>query len=1152
MIRRYAGLVVIGIALGATPAAAQNVDSLIAARGNDQALKQCLDNSASVRAYRSDALWAKWAAARDPKAAAKFNCGMGASWQEVAPKACCVAFDRTRDWHELQMCGWRDYLPKSRAAYERAARECLAKAPAPPRQAQVPLTPPPLMPSAPPQQAQVPLTPPPPIPPAPPVQEALVPRGDAFGAEAAERLIKSVAGNPACARTLSPKSGKAAMVSDGAGGFRLRRGDSDQVLKPAGRRSGRALPLLTFPGLLDAGLRSMDIASSEHATIRGTINGGGDFVKAEQDPGYRRNACMVADSGKITMNQPGSTLHASADHTTIRGTINGGGDFIYDIDTWMRLSNTPPLIREIIAPDVVITLYGTALHVDVAKNGVVGVGVLDGRVEVQDTVSGTFRASGADTVMVAVPGRGVSTPIPMPAALADEARAYLAASGPQTAQAPPEIRLSDATPARGVKDGRPVGPGATFTPDVNPIYVWFRLEGVTAATKLRQVWHYLGAGADRTIGEGDFTAPAGAKWADVKFTLAEGKRWPLGEYRVEIFSGDRRLLAVPFRVSDEKAQPRIVEARPVRGVKDGMPVEPDATFKPEAEAVQVWFRITGVNVPTKLHAELNYIGRSGDHFLHEDDFEVQPGTDWGRFQFEKPVDFMWPVGEYRMDIAISGAAAASVPLRVVGVPRPTITASRTARDVRDGLPVGIADVFAPDSGPIYLWLRLGGHDKPFNLRSVWHYLGGGKDREFSTFELVVRENQDWAALDVELTKGKPWPLGEYRVDVFIDGKLVQSRRFQVAGAPALPKIAEAKPARGVKDGKPVDPGAVFAPDANPIYVWFRVESGKVEATLRAVWRYLGEGGDRVIGEGDLKLPPDATWGDFQYQLAAGKRWPVGDYRVEILMGDQQIASVPFRVEAAAPKLTVSDAQVARGVKDGKPVDPGAVFAPDASPLYVWFRVAGNTAPVKMRGEWHYLGGGGDRIIGKTEGELRVGATTANFRRTLAEGKTWLAGDYRVDVFADDALAASVRFRIEEGKPTAAAAPAAGAITLASVEALLRELGADPQRRTRQDGVPYFEFTMDGRKTALGLYGCTPGPCAQALLYSGFRTGKTTDAQAINEWNRKNRFLRAYIDDEGDPVVESDLVLTGAQAATLREWIAEWRRRVPQFLAHLKI
>ena len=1054
MMRRYAGLVAIGLALGAGSASAQqSVDAAIAARAGDAALKTCLDRSQAVADYRTATQ--SVSRARDPKTPGKFNCsGIGASWQEVAPKACCAAFERDKGrnvdaaWTALQVCGWQAKTAERRPAYEAAARQCLAQTAAKPatpsapqQQAQKPQTPapaapqqqaqrpqptppsaphraedrpftPPIFPSpAPsaPQRAEVPLTPPPPLaplappPPSPgggPAQPAQKP-GDAT-----ERYLRAIEDSlgiqPGLLVTAESVYGTAGYVMYLDEKNRPWVVDTFGIHKPMWdwfqqRVAGEQFVLLTderlkqelwrnlpegagniaFIWSQDYGIERLKAASKlgQRGPVQGTSPGGYYALRVHGSD----NAILSNRSLGAPTPPPGVNLviyyylwrralaFSSGDWTPtawdLARSINGGGDFI-ELRPAPRESSsglhaagrwTNPALAPIAMPAAAESgpsrgraslrielisgsadLQGFGGLVEVSGAGVSLIAVTHGTAIVRENATGTMKTAAAGSVVAVVPGTGVAAarmsenlrarvaarlnalpPIPPPGRPAADAersmRQQLAADMPA---------ITAVAPARGVKDGKPVEPGATFTPEVNPIYVWFRLEGVTAATKLRQVWHYLGAGADRTIGEGDFTAPAGAKWADVKFTLAEGKRWPLGEYRVEIFAGDRQLAAVPFSVAEAGAEPRIVQTQPARGVKDGKPVEPGEVFRPDAKTIYVWFRIAGVNAPTRLRGIWNYLRPGGDEFIVESEAVVQPGHDWGGFQIEGPPGRGWPVGNYRLDILLGDRKAASVPFRVAGAAQAVIVAARAARGVKNGEPVSPGETFAPDAGTIYVWFRLAGHEAPTALRGVWRYLGGGQDQVIISSELMMQPNQDWADFQLELPPGKPWPLGEYRVD--------------------------------------------------------------------------------------------------------------------ILIGDKQAASVPFRIAAAA-----------------------------AQPA-----------------------------------------------------------------------------------PKASAAPAAGAITPAGAEALLRELGADPQAKTRRDGVPYFEFVIDGRKTVLALYGCTPGPCAQALLHTGFKTDRKVDAQAINDWNREQRFVRAYLDRDGDPIVESDLVVAGAQIATMREWIATWRQRVPQFMAHL--
>ncbi len=47
-----------------------------------------------------------------------------------------------------------------------------------------------------------------------------------------------------------------------------------------------------------------------------------------------------------------------------------------------------------------------------------------------------------------------------------------------------------------------------------------------------------------------------------------------------------------------------------------------------------------------------------------------------------------------------------------------------------------------------------------------------------------------------------------------------------------------------------------------------------------------------------------------------------------------------------------------------------------------------------------------------------------------------------------------------------------------------------------------------------------------LFYAAWSTETPFEFSAINNWNRRARFGRAYVDDQGDPVIELDLLLSG--------------------------
>ncbi|MEO0997785.1 MAG: YbjN domain-containing protein [Pseudomonadota bacterium] len=63
----------------------------------------------------------------------------------------------------------------------------------------------------------------------------------------------------------------------------------------------------------------------------------------------------------------------------------------------------------------------------------------------------------------------------------------------------------------------------------------------------------------------------------------------------------------------------------------------------------------------------------------------------------------------------------------------------------------------------------------------------------------------------------------------------------------------------------------------------------------------------------------------------------------------------------------------------------------------------------------------------------------------------------------------------------------------------------------------IQIKVDGQAYYLNVYNDD-----DLQMYYGV-TGYSIPVAAMNEWNRTRRLSRAYIDDEGDPVIESDLL-----------------------------
>jgi len=113
----------------------------------------------------------------------------------------------------------------------------------------------------------------------------------------------------------------------------------------------------------------------------------------------------------------------------------------------------------------------------------------------------------------------------------------------------------------------------------------------------------------------------------------------------------------------------------------------------------------------------------------------------------------------------------------------------------------------------------------------------------------------------------------------------------------------------------------------------------------------------------------------------------------------------------------------------------------------------------------------------------------------------------------------------------AASPAlAQQVTAKDPQSVARALVASGYRAEMKkdgEGDPMIMSASSGTKFGVFFYNCTNhANCATVQFHAGFDTdpGKAPSLEKINAWNRTQRFGRAYLDNEGDPVIEMDIDL----------------------------
>jgi hypothetical protein len=103
------------------------------------------------------------------------------------------------------------------------------------------------------------------------------------------------------------------------------------------------------------------------------------------------------------------------------------------------------------------------------------------------------------------------------------------------------------------------------------------------------------------------------------------------------------------------------------------------------------------------------------------------------------------------------------------------------------------------------------------------------------------------------------------------------------------------------------------------------------------------------------------------------------------------------------------------------------------------------------------------------------------------------------------------------------------------------------------GDPMVTSGVSGTSFQIFFYNCTDHKeCATVQFHSGYDLTKSVGLDRINEWNSSQRFGRAYLDKESDPILEMDVDLDdgGLSPLLFIDNIEFWASILGKFEQHI--
>lgn len=117
---------------------------------------------------------------------------------------------------------------------------------------------------------------------------------------------------------------------------------------------------------------------------------------------------------------------------------------------------------------------------------------------------------------------------------------------------------------------------------------------------------------------------------------------------------------------------------------------------------------------------------------------------------------------------------------------------------------------------------------------------------------------------------------------------------------------------------------------------------------------------------------------------------------------------------------------------------------------------------------------------------------------------------------------------------------------ATIARYLQQLGYRANLTRDREGDPMIETGMAGRNVSILFYNCTGGARCEDIQFDlGIGTRTKLSLADVNRFNLERRFVRLYLDDEQDPILEQDvsMLAPGISAAAFRDTVQVFERQV---------
>jgi outer membrane usher protein FimD/PapC len=217
------------------------------------------------------------------------------------------------------------------------------------------------------------------------------------------------------------------------------------------------------------------------------------------------------------------------------------------------------------------------------------------------------------------------------------------------------------------------------------------------------------------------------------------------------------------------------------GYDSGTILEPTTVFAQEDQQIQLAVNVANAPDDTQVKAVWSIVDVAGHEptVLYESPLTLNSGENIAHFSLTN--DQPWPAGKYKVEIYLNGKLAKTVEYQVEksAAKMPSIESATLAKGVDQNEPVDPTSVFAPSDLELHLVVKVADAVEGTSLKAVWSVVDVQDYTPEVIDEVPYTLSGGENVADFTLSNDQPWPVGKYKVELYLNDQLVQTLEYEV-------------------------------------------------------------------------------------------------------------------------------------------------------------------------------------------------------------------------------------------------------------------------------------------------------------------------------------------------------------------------------------